>query len=197
MEPEKEEGGGEETKVSFIATERSSYDYLFVDEETDTLHLLWPVSNGDTIATDNTCQSTAENDRFLGRRPLEGTRVIRDAKSVLEKYISDLKEDLETLSVISKAGSYQKVQIGKKENHLKQAEAYLSLFRSLVDEGKVDGYKGKYPTRVLEQLDELDKSNNFAMLLSPVSEDPSLSGVKNYVFSLGRERTPPPALRER
>ncbi len=87
--------------ITLTTHEKDNYDYVYVDENNQ-VHLLCPITGGDTIGLDNTCQSTKEIKQFFGIS--SGTQD-KSAIAVLTKYRSDLEYDIALLGALPDSNS--------------------------------------------------------------------------------------------
>lgn len=180
----------EDKEVVFHLSEKSSYDYIYLDSDNN-IHLLCPIIGGDTIGIDNTCESTKEFQDFFGLAfqgadfddnhlfsIVEGKS---KSKKVLKRYRDDLQNDIALLEELTKVPFIEK-EIKEKQKRLRQIENYLKTLNSLPNEAKFKGWI-KYPSKTLDILNK--KTNCLSILLSPSTWDNVLSG-SSYVFSLER-----------
>jgi hypothetical protein len=138
--------------------EPSNFRYIYINPETNYVHLLVPFIAGLDVSTDNTCKAEVELKAFF-----EGGafKELESYKSTLEFHLSLLKE----------SDAHYKV----KKERLTQINTYLDAVVSMRDSYKV------IVTRFLSK-----PSNLYSIQLRPCEQDP-VSRVVNPVFTMNRQ----------
>ena len=148
-------------------TEPMSARYIYINPETNQVHLLVPIVQGQEISTDNTCKSTAALSEFES-----------SAHGELNSYKSALEFDLHLLgdSSLQKESKEEESSILKacKEARLTQISAYIEALPSM---------KGKYSAAIASMMQA--PSNLYSIQLRPHDQDPQ-SKVVNPIFSIER-----------
>ncbi|WP_133128443.1 hypothetical protein [Legionella nagasakiensis] len=139
-------------------TEPTSLKYLYINPETNQVHLLVPFIAGIDISTDNTCKASLELRTFFA----EGGAI-----NELESYKSALEFDM---SLLEKGNPLHQA----KEERLAQINKYLEAVKVM---------RGSYRDSVTHFLSK--PSNLFSIQLRPRVQDP-YSTVANPVFNVNR-----------
>ena len=129
--------------------------YIYINPETNQVHLLVPLVQGQEISTDNTCKSTAALTEFK-----------KTALNELNTYQSALEFDLELL------GDDNPPLKALKEARLTQINAYIHALAPM---------REKYSNAIASQMLKTP-SNLYSIQLRPLTQDPE-SIVVNPVFS--------------
>jgi effector protein SidC len=158
--------------------EESSYSYIYVDAENQ-VHLMVPISAGGQIAIDNTCQSTAEINKFFRPGPAS-------ALASVQKYIKDIQSDISLLNDFPGNGA-NTAQIHaiwqEKMRRLQQLQQYERL---LQDPAVINSsYAHGYPEPIKELLKRKHSGNFFPVALSTARED-SATNLAEPVFKVTR-----------
>ena len=143
-------------KIPFA--EPMSPRYIYINPETNHVHLLVPLVQGQEISTDNTCKSTAALTEFKNA-----------ALNELNTYKSALEFDLELL------GDDSPPLKALKEARLTQINAYINAMPPMQE---------KYSSAIASQMSKMS-SNLYSIQLRPHTQDPQ-SIVVNPVFSIER-----------
>jgi len=143
-------------KIPFA--EPMSPRYIYINPETNHVHLLVPLVQGQEISTDNTCKSTAALTEFK-----------KAALNELNTYKSALEFDLELL------GDDDSPLKALKEARLTQINAYINAMPLMQE---------KYLSAIASQMSKTS-SNLYSIQLRPHTQDPQ-STVVNPVFSIER-----------
>ena len=143
--------------MQFSLTESKTPRYIYINPETNRVHLLVPVVGGQEISTDNTCQSTKSLKEFFN-----GT-----ALRELNTYQSALEFDLQWLD----KGNLRT----EKKQRLNQIKEYIKAISTI---------KKNY-TEAIQTLMQVP-SNLYSIQLRPRAQDPH-SRVINPVFSINRQ----------
>ena len=190
--------------VAVQLSEKTSYPYIFVDSK-NRVHLLVPISSGEEIALDNTCQATQEIRQFFGVE-IDADDKQRSAAHVLSQYKSDLIGDIELIESLLKTphfavnGPIKGADFEKNKETLnsilvlkqKRLEQINTLHIQLAElqvrpefSTEITHVYSEYPRSISEIMRQ--RSNGFSMLLAP---DPNqmdpLTRYSAPVFSLGR-----------
>lgn len=134
--------------------------YIYINPQTNVVHLLVPIVNGQEISTDNTCMSRAALKEFLSNKGVI---------TQLVDYESALQFDLQFVPPENPVHQNKKAR-------LNQVQMYIHYLRGI-------------NTRVLNTAVNQalkDRSNLFAIQLRPTIQD-CQSSVINPVFSLNRK----------
>ena len=132
--------------------------YIYINPETNHVHLLVPLVQGQEISTDNTCKSTVALTEFKNA-----------ALNELNTYKSALEFDLELL------GDDDSPLKALKETRLTQINAYINAMPPMQE---------KYSSAITSQMSKTS-SNLYSIQLRPLIQDPQ-SIVVNPVFSIKR-----------
>ena len=143
-------------KIPFA--EPMSPRYIYINPETNQVHLLVPLVQGQEISTDNTCKSTVALTEFKNA-----------ALNELNPYKSALEFDLELL------GDDDSPLKALKEARLTQINAYINAMTPMQE---------KYSSAITSQMSKTS-SNLYSIQLRPLIQDPQ-SIVVNPVFSIER-----------
>jgi SidC N-terminal domain len=138
--------------------EPSNFRYIYINPETNRVHLLVPFIAGLDVSTDNTCKSDVELRAFF-----EGGafKELKSYKSTLEFHLSLLKESDEHYRT--------------KKERLEQINIYIEAVVSM---------RANYKAIVESFLSK--PSNLYSIQLRPRVQDP-MSRVVNPVFTINRE----------
>ena len=142
-------------------TEPSAPRYIYINPETNQVHLLVPVVGGQTISTDNTCKTTLASDEFFSAAAL---RELNAYKAALEFDLQFLSNDNVELST-------------SKQQRLAQINAYIAAIPAIQTIG--GGYKN-----AITALKEIP-SNLYSIQLRPREQD-SVSNIVNPMFTINR-----------
>ncbi len=142
-------------------TEPTAPRYIYINPETNQVHLLVPVVGGQTISTDNTCRTTMASDEFFNGAAL---RELNAYKAALEFDLQLLSNDNVELST-------------SKQQRLEQINAYIAAISAMQTIG--GGYRDAITT--LKQI----PSNLYSIKLRPREQD-SFSHIVNPRFTINR-----------
>ena len=142
-------------------TEPTAPRYIYINPETNQVHLLVPVVGGQTISTDNTCRTTMASDEFFNGAAL---RELNAYKAALEFDLQLLSNDNVELST-------------SKQQRLEQINAYIAAIPAMQTIG--GGYSDAITT--LKQI----PSNLYSIKLRPREQD-SFSHIVNPRFTINR-----------
>ena len=142
-------------------TEPSAPRYIYINPETNQVHLLVAVVGGQTISTDNTCKTTMASDEFFSGAAL---RELNAYKAALEFDLQLLGNDNVELST-------------SKQQRLAQINAYIAAIPAMQTIG--GGYRNAITA--LKQI----PSNLYSIKLRP-SEQDSVSNIVNPMFTINR-----------
>ena len=131
--------------------------YIYVNPETNQVHLLVPLVQGQEISTDNTCKSTAA----LGEFKSAALNELNAYKSALEFDLQWLKDDDRPLKAL-------------KEARLLQINAYIIAIQAMQE---------KYSSAIAAMMQT--SANLYSIQLRPHTQDPQ-STVVNPVFNIER-----------
>ena len=171
-----------------VFKERSSYDYISIDEE-NTVRLMLPftASSNCHISTDNTCKTLEEIGKFFGFNKKKGS-----ALSVVNTYIADLEADLKSIDNLIFHDDDDKVAIQNIREQKLIRLLQLYDYRKLLQEKSLNrsvrslylgSTLGSFPKTVQTALESAD--NLFSMRLSPGVED-SYTKFTNPIFAVTR-----------
>lgn len=137
--------------------------YLYINPETNRVHLLMPIMSGSEIGLDNTCKSVYSLQEFFG---LMGANVQSTGIGALQAYKEALAFDLKYLS-----DSKLKEQ---KKARLLQIEAWLKILNQIKDDKQITSplilSNPMYPAPV-ESLMQAEASNLYSIILRPNEQD--------------------------
>lgn len=139
-------------------TEPTSSRYIFINPDTNKVHLLVPVVSGQEISTDNTCKSTAALREFFDGG---AERALNAHKNALEFYIA-LLEDNHPLRA-------------DKEARLAQIKTYIKAIPAM---------RFRYSDAITALMKK--PSNLYSVQLRPRIQDPA-SNVVNPAFTVNRQ----------
>ena len=142
-------------------TEPSAPRYIYINPETNQVHLLVAVVGGQTISTDNTCKTTMASDEFFSGAAL---RELNAYKAALEFDLQLLGNDNVELST-------------SKQQRLAQINAYIAAIPAM--KTIAGGYK-----KAITALKQIP-SNLYSIKLRP-SEQDSVSNIVNPMFTINR-----------
>ncbi|MFA6301744.1 MAG: hypothetical protein WC627_01245 [Legionella sp.] len=154
--------------------------YIHVNPQTNTVHLMVPVTSGMEIALDNTCQTVVALQEFFGKRA-DSDEQQSSARHELERYKKSLEDD-----VAAMANSEEK---RRKQERLTQTNSFLAVLRQVEAHHSLNQLTGglpNYPGPIIEVLRRAN-GNLKAMLLRPTAQDGMLN-AQNPVFSVDRAR---------
>jgi hypothetical protein len=140
--------------------------YLYINPETNTVHLLMPIMSGKDIGLDNTCKSVYSLTEFFG---LMGANKQADALGELQRYKEALEFDLNHL----RAGDERT----RKEERLRQIKAYLTALAQIQNEARITTpLKQAFPVypEALESLMQTPEANLYSIILRPREQDVQL-----------------------
>lgn len=152
------------TRTIIPLLEKTTYDYLYVDEKNN-VHLLIPLVGGGSIASDNTCQSLVEIRKFFG---FAGNR---SGLAVINEYIKDLRCDILILETNKDSSNDQLLK--NKKDRLLQLQHYLDIWPQIRDSHDLRislMFRRVYPDEMQQDFEEKD-ANCASIFLSPDSED--------------------------
>ncbi len=156
-----------ETMPTIPLTEPMSARYIYINPETNQVHLLVPIVQGQEISTDNTCKSTEALKDFE-----------KSVLNELNKYKSAVEFDLQLLeaSSLQKESKEEDSPTLKacKEARLTQINAYTKALPSM---------QNKYSAAIASMMSV--PSNLYSIQLRPHDQD-TYSRVINPVFSIER-----------
>src|SRR3990167_4128493 len=164
--------------VGIVFREPVSPRYIYVDPQTNTVHLIMPLAGGTDIGTDNTCQTVGSMQAFFGRGGHPAT-----ALNELKQYRRALQFDL---SLLQEENDVKR----KKAERLQQIEQYIRALEVVQVSAVLDplshGLRSKYPEPIKPILHA--RSNVYSMLLCPSHPDSDyyLTCSINPVFSVDR-----------
>jgi effector protein SdcA len=147
--------------------EPNDCDYLYIDDS-NRVHLLFPLVGGDEVAIDNTCKSVLEMKRFFfGHGGPSAIEQLRDYKQKLEADILAIHEQEEL-----PPEAFVEILKAKKER-LRQIKEYEVLVTELALDPKITkDLQQNFPVRPEGILPVLKSATNaFPIILSTSSED--------------------------
>lgn len=116
--------------------------YLYVDPETNTVHLLMPITSGTSISTDNTCRAGTVTQDFFGLKPRTSEFEPRPALEELLGYNEALMSDIDLLpedslirqkkmqrrdQIVLYITALQKIQ-NRPEDYLRELQGSMPLY---------------------------------------------------------------------
>ncbi len=162
----------DEVSVSF--REKPQYDYIYVNPEKNTVHVLMPLMSGETIGLDNTCRALSEFNQFWGGVGEPGA-----AEKIVISYLIDLEADLvliEKMLSLEKSGEARgtlRALLHQKERRKQQLTHYQKILPLTKKHSKTAGSSGVitsvYP-RLAQHFFE-ERTNFFVIQLAPAVED--------------------------
>ncbi|MDP1603340.1 MAG: hypothetical protein Q8M03_08760 [Legionella sp.] len=168
----------QEIVMYFPLTESTNPRYLYVNPETNMVHVLMPIVGGGSIGLDNTCKSVYALQEFFGKSRAVNQRAVLDEltayKKTLEFDISLVNENFEL--------------VAKKQERLRQIDPYITAIEAIINSPVLDTLNQVYPAypEALKALMTRDDSNLYSMVLRPQEMDDNLRLV-NPVFSVKRD----------
>ncbi|MDF1645689.1 MAG: hypothetical protein P1U61_01730 [Legionellaceae bacterium] len=153
--------------------------YIYVNPETNQVHLLLPIVGGLEIGTDNTCQSAVALKAFFGKYA-SADKNKDDALHILTRYKQALEYDI---AIIPESGRLK----ASKQSRLEQIKQYISTLKTIGSAREFDSLylsDPKYPKSVETVIQSA--GNLYGMVLRPGEGlDTHLRTVKP-IFSLHR-----------
>ena len=152
--------------------------YIYINPETNKVHLMLPVVSGTSIGLDNTCKAVHSLQEFLGKS-LDPKQVT--ALNELTQYKTALEFDLKYIAEDNPLKQ-------EKRDRLEQINHYINALTSLAGNKVLDTLNGDYPAypEPLQALMRDIASNLYSILLRPAEQDVNLR-TSNPVFSLNRK----------
>ncbi|MFO1258127.1 MAG: hypothetical protein U1E78_06965 [Gammaproteobacteria bacterium] len=150
--------------------------YIYINEETNIIHIMAPIVSGHGISVDNTCQTMACLRSFCGSNGI---------MAELESYKSNLEADIKSLYASDPL-------LKAKQNRLLQIENYMAVIPSIIDSIKNQPVNGTPNTNLFQLPDMIlsimnSSTDGAAILLSPFAADSSVR-LRKYAFSLEQDR---------
>lgn len=158
-------------------------NYIYVNPETNTVHLLPPMVRGNRIGMDNTCKSLRSMGEFFGFYKYDGDdprHVAKPALAELEKYKLALEHDIK-LDLIPFLTAQKRKRLEQIDLYIKALKAMKQNSYSLSD---LNHDHPRYPVWMLPLLST--KTNLFSMLLRPEIMDGYTRFENSVIFSIGR-----------
>ncbi len=157
--------------------EKSSYPYIYVDDKNQ-VHVIVPITSGEEIAMDNTCQAARETKQFWGIGL--GIEPKLTVFSVISRYIDDLENDIAAVAGDCKAKQERLAS-------LKQNQALLNTILKTNNalSSTLGGGLPAYPKEINAALAQAGE-NAIGMRLSPKWEDSWLR-INNPLCSFKRQ----------
>lgn len=152
--------------------------YVYVNPQTNQVHLLVPIVGGVEIATDNTCKSLTTLKDFFGKNASKNLNQ-SSAMNSLQSYKKALEHDLVMLS------PEHPLSIAKQER-LNQINQYIKTLTAIESKQEIEGLrlpKPEYPN-VFKKLIE-EQTNLYSILLHASGLNPTLRAI-NPVFTVER-----------
>lgn len=137
--------------------------YIYINPETNTVHLLMPIMSGSEIGRDNTCKSVYSLQEFFG---LAGANKQSSAIGVLTDYKAALEFDLKNMPV-----SEEKT---RKTHRLSQINTYLEILNQIQHDTCItQPLMQQFPLypEPLEHLMQENESNLHSIILRPRNQD--------------------------
>lgn len=176
--------------------EPKSCPYLYINPETNQVHLLLPLVNGQIINYDNTCQSAVELKRFFLGVSADYKKGIDPKPSgitILEDYQRKLEHDIDLLRM--HRFEFPSTILRKKEERFLQIQAYLQALKQIFPQIQQklcpEGYSPDLPFYPQAVLDLLDKQSNvFSIRIATETVDTS-TRTNKPVFTVERDKHKP------
>ncbi|MDP1602597.1 MAG: hypothetical protein Q8M03_04975 [Legionella sp.] len=162
--------------MKFPLTEPTNPRYLFINPETNQVHVLMPIVSGTEIGLDNTCKSVFALQEFFGKTRGVHQRAVLDE---LTAYKKALEFDIRLLD--------DNVIKTKKEERLSQINQYIMAVDAVLKSAVLNPLNlafAEYPL-VLQEMMKKETANLYSMVLRPKRIDNFLRFV-NPVFSVKR-----------
>jgi ankyrin repeat protein len=162
--------------------EPTAPQYIYVDPETNQVHVFVPIIGGIDISTDNTCQAATAMQFSLGFSKNHDNLSAKPLHEILLHYQSALERDIRFLL-------HDNPIKAAKEYRLQQIKEYLTAIQYIRNDSTMQSLKKglpEYPAPIQTLVDQ--RSNLFSMVLRPEKLD-SLVRFTNPVFSVDREGT--------
>jgi len=148
--------------------------YIYVNPETNQVHLMVPIASGDSIGNDNTCKTVLALKEFFGEAGDAGALFeLQNYKGALETDISQIPGESEIKQ--------------QKQDRLDQIAQYINILMVVQYTPEIERLHTtfpEYPQAVKTLFKE--RSNLYSMVLRPTSADPYLR-TPDPVFSVQRD----------
>ncbi|MDF1758242.1 MAG: hypothetical protein P1U74_08100 [Legionellaceae bacterium] len=134
--------------------------YIYVNPETNIVHLLLPIVGGVDISTDNTCKSALSLKTFFGKYA-SASKNKDSALNTLIRYKEALERDIAVLPDEHHAKN-------SKKDRLVQIKKYINVLNAIQNDHEFDGlYKSdpKYPKSIASVIQT--SGNLYSMILRP------------------------------
>ncbi|MDP1602441.1 MAG: hypothetical protein Q8M03_04165 [Legionella sp.] len=165
--------------MQFPLTEPTSPRYIYINPETNNVHVLMPIVSGTHIGLDNTCKSVYALQEFFGKSRDVHQRAVLDELTAYQKalefdisLINDEDEELTT----------------KKQERLSQINHYIVAIEAILHSQVLETLNLVFPEypEALKKMMEQDESNVYSIVLRPEEMDNFLRFV-NPIFSVKRD----------
>lgn len=162
--------------MQFPFFEPTRTHHIFINPNTNCVHILMPVVNGKEIGVDNTCKATQVIEDFWGLNEDSQTEVLHE----LREYESALLLDIRLLEMDSPIKS-------AKQERLAQITVYISAIEEALDTTVLDilDEEAEYP-EALQDIMRNSNENVHSMVLRPPVLDEILHFV-SPVFAMNRD----------
>lgn len=166
--------------MKFPLTEPTAPRYLYINPETNQVHVLMPVVSGIQIGLDNTCKSVSSLQEFFGKSRAVHQRAVLDE---LTAYKKALELDISLIA----GESLLKTQ---KHGRLEQINRYIATIDTVLKTPVLDALSLGFPEypAPLQAMMKATGVNLHSMVLRPKEMDSFLRFV-NPVFSVKRDDT--------
>jgi hypothetical protein len=163
-------------------SEQANPRYIYVDQATNTVHLLVPVTLGTEVALDNTCKTVLALQEFFGKKSDSEQRQ-DSARHELLRFVKALELDIDALPETDSEIKRLKV------DRLKQVAAYIDMLNKIESHPSLNQLGGAFPLypEPIKQILAQPNSNLYAMRLRPSSQDGMLR-TQNPTFTVNRDR---------
>lgn len=154
---------------------------IYINPNTNTVHLLMPIVGGTEVATDNTCLSATALKTFFGKYA-NAKENASSALNILQNYKAALLEDIMLLPDNNPQKSLKRAR-------LEQISAYIDVMKKVKDDRQLDSLYGLDNSNYPEPIKRIIKSggNLFGMILRPADGYDSHLNSVNHVFKVNRD----------
>lgn len=167
--------------MTYKLQEPRNANYVYIDVEGN-LQFIVPLIGGNSIGTDNTCQSTAALKEFLGA---SGGAVRSNALDELRRYQTALTYDIEFLTTLN-FSDHQNLII-KKQTRFRQVNELIAALTIIKNSSEFSGLNtlfSNFPPTIKQFFSQ--KSNIHSIQLRPMVMDTYLRCTDASVFKIER-----------
>lgn len=150
--------------------------YIYVNPETNHVHLMMPVVGGTNIGVDNTCKSVYALQEFWGKSYQQKNNSILDE---LYDYQRKLEFDIDLIPV-------ENTLKQQKKERLEQIKSYIDVVENIQKSAEIDALSLAFPVYPQPLQKIMQDSNLYSMQLRPQNMDQYIRSV-DPVFSITRD----------